>query len=154
MKIAKASEADIDMAMDLANVLDDIERGFFPTKLQSDEDLENEEVEWIDTKDRQQYERLIFGLQHLLKKGSLFRVIWGMAVVCDPANQCIDPDADTIEHHPIRQQMENALLWTLYHHQGASSPVGQPIRKLLGIGQYDRLTDEQLAAAKNFGGAA
>ena len=67
---------------------------------------------------------------------------------------CIDPDADYIEHHPKRQQMEDALLWTLYHHQGGSSHIGQPIRKLLGIGQHDRLTDEQIAEAKAFGGAA
>jgi len=106
MKMAKASPEDLDMAMDLANVLDDIERGFFPTKLQSDEDAESERVEWIDTADRQQYERLFFGLKSLLNKGSISRVIWGMAVVCDPANECIDPDADTIEHHPKRQQLD------------------------------------------------
>lgn len=154
MKMAKASSADLDMAMDVANVLDDLERGYFPTKLQSDEDAESEEIEWIDTSDRQQYQRLVFGLKHLLNKGSISRVIWGMAVVCDPSNDLVDPAADTIEHHPVRQQMEAALLWSLYHHQGGSSHIGQPIRKLLGIGQHDRLTDEQLAQAKAFGGAA
>jgi len=106
MKMAKASAADLDMAMDIANVLDDIERGFFPTKLQSDEDAESEQVEWIETAGHQQYDRLIFGLQKLLNKGSISRVIWGMAVVCDPSNECIDPDSDTIEHHPKRQQLE------------------------------------------------
>lgn len=154
MKMAKASPEDLDMAMDLANVLDDIERGFFPTKLQSDEDAESERVEWIDTADRQQYERLFFGLKSLLNKGSIYRVIWGMAVVCDPSNECIDPDADTIEHHPKRQQMEGALLWTLYHHQRGSSHIGQPIRKLLGIGQHDRMTDEQIDEATKFGRTA
>lgn len=151
MKMAKASEADIDMAIDLANALEDIERGFFPTKFQSDEDAD--EAEWIDTNDRQQYERLVFGLQKLLDKGSLFRVAFGMAVICDPKNECIDPDADCIEHHPKRQQMESALLWTLYHHQGGSSHIGQPIRKLLGIGQHERMTDEQIQQAKAFGEA-
>lgn len=151
MKMAKASPEDLDMAMDLVNVLEDIERGFFPTKLQSDEDAESERVEWIDTADRQQYERLFLGLKSLLNKGSIYRVIWGMAVVCDPANECIDPDADCIEHHPMRQQLEAAALWSLWHHQGASSVVGQPIRKLLGMGQFDRLTDEQLEQAKAFG---
>ena len=72
MKIAKASEADIDMAMDLANVLDDIERGFFPTKLQSDEDLENEAVEWIDTKDRQPQEHMIHTLGSRVKPRCCF----------------------------------------------------------------------------------
>ena len=152
MKMAKASDADIDMAMTIANILDDIDRGYFPSKLAADED--SEETEWIDTNDREQYERLIEGLQKVLAQGSIFRVIWGMAVVCDPRNECIDPDADCIEHHPKRQQMESALLWILYHHQGGSSHIGQPIRKLLGIGQHDRLTDEQIAEAKAFGGAA
>jgi hypothetical protein len=40
------------------------------------------------------------------------------------------------------------LLNVLWHHQGGSSPVGQPLRKLLGIGQFDRLTSEQLSEAK------
>jgi hypothetical protein len=154
MKMAKASEADLSMAMDLVNVLDDIERGFFPTKLQSDEDAESERVEWIDTNDRQQYERLFFGLKHLLNKGSISRVIFGMVVVCDPANKCIDPNADTIEHHPERQQMEDALFWVLYHHQGGSSHIGQPIRKLLGVDRFAHLTKIQLEQAKAFGNAA
>ncbi|WP_434033554.1 hypothetical protein [Cupriavidus sp. a3] len=40
------------------------------------------------------------------------------------------------------------LLNILWHHQGGSSPVGQPIRALLGIGRHDQLNDEQLAEAK------
>jgi hypothetical protein len=34
------------------------------------------------------------------RKGSLFRVVFGMAVVLDPRNELLDPDADTIERHP------------------------------------------------------
>jgi hypothetical protein len=40
------------------------------------------------------------------------------------------------------------LLNVLWHHQGGSSPVGQSLRKVLGIGQYAHLTDEQLSEAK------
>lgn len=40
------------------------------------------------------------------------------------------------------------LLNVLWHHQGGSSPVGQPLRKLLGIGQHDHLTEEQYSEAK------
>ena len=29
-----------------------------------------------------------------------------MAVVCDPSNELLDPEADTLEHHPIRQKLE------------------------------------------------
>lgn len=101
--MAKASDADIEMAMTMANILDDIDRGYFPSKLA---DKDSEETEWIDTDDREQYARLIEGLQKVLGQGSIFRVVWGMAVVCDPRNECIDPDADCIEHHPKRQQLE------------------------------------------------
>lgn len=148
MKMAKASEADIDMALDLIGVLDDIACGYFPNRFR---DPDSESIEWIDPTDQQQYEKLIDGLRSLLNRGSIGRVIMGMAVVCDPDNECIDPDASYIEHHPKRQMMESALLCALYHHQGGSSPVGQPIRKLLDIGQHDAMTDEQLVQAKSFG---
>ena len=150
MKMAKASPEDIGMALDLIGVLDDIERGYFPHRFS---DPDSEISEWLDFTSREQYGRLIDNLRRLLNRGSIGRVIMGMAVVCDPSNECIDPDADCIEHHPKRQQMESALLWTLWHHQGGSSHIGQPIRKLLGIGQHDRMTDEQLAQAKEFGGS-
>lgn len=44
-----------------------------------------------------------------------------------------------------------ALLWVLWHHQGLGSPVGQPIRFALGMGRFDRLSDEQLIEAKRWG---
>lgn len=151
MKMAKASKTDIDMALELISVLDDIEDGKFPYRF-SNPELES--IEWLDPDDGPQMGNLLYQLKHHLNRGSIGRVIMGMAVVSDPKNECIDPDADCIEHHPKRQQMESALLWTLYHHQGGSSHIGQPIRKLLGIGQYDRMTDEQIKQAKKFGGAA
>lgn len=46
-----------------------------------------------------------------------------------------------------------ALLWVLWHHQGGSSPVGQPIRFALGMGQHDRLSDDQVAQAKAWAGS-
>lgn len=47
------------------------------------------------------------------------------------------------------KELEAACINALYHHQGASSVVGQPIRKVLGIGQFDRLTDAQIATLKS-----
>ena len=43
-----------------------------------------------------------------------------------------------------------AIAWVLWHHQGGSSPVGQPLRFSLGMGQHDRMTDHQIAEAKRF----
>lgn len=146
MKMAKATPADIEMAMTLVTYLNDIDRGQMPDALSSDAEL----IEWLDLDDAEQTKRLLVGIRKLLDQGSISRVVWGMAAVCDPANECIDPDANTLEHHPMRVLGESALLWALYHAQGGSSPVGQPIRKLLGIGQFDHLTEQQIAQARSF----
>lgn len=50
----------------------------------------------------------------------------------------------------LPRQCQAALLWLLWHHQGGSSEIGQPIRKLLGISAHSYLTDEQVALAKSF----
>lgn len=36
------------------------------------------------------------------------------------------------------------LLWTLWHHQGSQSPVGQPIRRALVIDPHAAMTAEQI----------
>jgi hypothetical protein len=46
------------------------------------------------------------------------------------------------------------LLWVLYHHQGGSSPVGQPIRTYLGMGEHERLTPQQIRAARSWADSA
>lgn len=48
---------------------------------------------------------------------------------------------------PELDRLRALLLWTLYHHQGASSQIGQPIRAALGIGQHHNLTPEQVRIA-------
>ena len=50
----------------------------------------------------------------------------------------------------IPAQSRAALLWLLWHHQGGSSPVGQPIRQILGMDTHERMSNEQLAVAKAF----
>ena len=71
MKMAKASEADLSMAMTLANYLDAIDRGHMPDALSEDP----ESIEYLDYADREQYARLHAGLQLLLRTGSIFRVV-------------------------------------------------------------------------------
>ncbi|MDY4296789.1 MULTISPECIES: hypothetical protein [unclassified Xanthomonas] len=43
-----------------------------------------------------------------------------------------------------------ALAWVLWHHQGGSSPVGQPLRFALGMGDYDPMSESQIAEAKRY----
>lgn len=46
-----------------------------------------------------------------------------------------------------RETAEGLLLWALWHHQGSGSPVGQPIRRYLGMGQHDAMLVEQVQHA-------
>lgn len=50
------------------------------------------------------------------------------------------------------KKLRDAALWALMHHQGGSSPVGQPLRKALGIPPHADLTQEQFNAAKEAAG--
>ena len=43
-----------------------------------------------------------------------------------------------------------ALLWVLWHHQGGSSDVGQPVRFALGMGQYEKMNAHQVREAKRW----
>lgn len=43
-----------------------------------------------------------------------------------------------------------ALLWVLWHHQGGSSPVGQPIRYALGMGAHEPLSERQVQEARRW----
>ncbi|MPS35040.1 MAG: hypothetical protein E2593_07065 [Stenotrophomonas sp.] len=43
-----------------------------------------------------------------------------------------------------------AIAWVLWHHQGASSPVGQPLRFALGMGADEPLPDWRIAEAKRY----
>lgn len=42
------------------------------------------------------------------------------------------------------EDLRKAMLYVLYHHQGAHSPIGQPLRKALGIDPTAQLTTAQL----------
>ena len=51
-------------------------------------------------------------------------------------------------------ELEAVALFALYNHQGSCSRVGQPIRKRLGIGRFDRLTPDQVEKAEAIADAA
>ena len=145
--MAKANQGDIDMALTLSSFLDSIDKGFVPDAVTVD----SEKNEWLNKDDGEQCCRIVNELKSIIGHGNFFRVAYGLAVLLDPSNEVVDPEADTLEHHPKRDRMESALLWTLYHHQGGSSHIGQPIRRLLGIDPHAHLTSEQVQQAKQFG---
>lgn len=101
MKMAKASEADLNMAMDLCGALDVLGQRFVPCMPEAIELLDaDSEREPFDCDDDAQCGRALRHLLEIAERGSLSRVIWGMAVLLDPANRIVDPNADTLEHHP------------------------------------------------------
>lgn len=150
MKMAKASEQDMEAALALSRAIEDLERGSLPEGM-DDPDSETRS----DYIPRNHAADVVEHLVGMFKRASLFRVTFGMTVLLDPRNELVDPDSDTLERHPKitaaladAERYRGLLLWTLYHHQGASSYVGQPIRRALGIGQFDHLTPEQIAEGK------
>lgn len=112
MKMAKASQADLDLAMKITSALEAIERGLMPDAISEDD----EAAEWFDIDDHRDCKRV---LEHLLdesKKGSLARVTWGMFIICDEDSKILDPAVDHLALHPdlsdagqMRKERDEAL---------------------------------------------
>lgn len=43
-----------------------------------------------------------------------------------------------------------AISWVLWHHQGGSSAIGQPLRYALGMGDHEELSAQQISEAKRY----
>ena len=50
----------------------------------------------------------------------------------------------------IENDLRTVLLWMLWHHQGAGSLIGQPIRRALGMKPTECMSVAQIAEAKAF----
>jgi hypothetical protein len=98
MKLAKASKADLDMAYELVGAFNAMTNQWSPLVPRG---CEEEPEEPLDLDDPLQCYRILKYLIDLSDSASLGRVVMGAAVMLDPRNQCVDPDADTIEHHPL-----------------------------------------------------
>lgn len=99
MKMAKASAADLEMAMELCAALDSLTgRGCCVPAA-----VEQEDGEPFDRDDREQCARVLGYLLDLANRASLMRVVWGCAVMLDPLNKCVDPVSGVIELHPHAQ---------------------------------------------------
>ena len=101
IKMAKASDHDISVAMNLCNALEALTQQWSPHFPQAiakppseddDEDFDNDNPEHC--------KRALDHLLELARSASMMRVIWGAAVMLHPRNRCVDPNTDTIEHHP------------------------------------------------------
>lgn len=97
VKMAKASQADIDSVIELYQMLNAIE----DCRPASDA---------VDEFEYKGYEGCETDLDYLVRasrKGGLFRVAFGMQVLVDARNEIVDPNVNHLELHPkIRAAME------------------------------------------------
>lgn len=101
MKMARASEADLNMAMELSSALDLLGQRFLPAMPESIERLsEDDEYERFDRDDDEQCGRAMRHLLDVADRASLMRVVWGAVVMLDPRNELTNPASDVIEEHP------------------------------------------------------
>lgn len=104
MKMAKASEKDIDAAGDAMSVLHDIGSGYYPRR-----DGDDCEDTFFDADDRNHLRRFYDLMANTLDKapGWPGRVIGGMCyVIMFGRNKIVDPDADVLELHPRFAQVQ------------------------------------------------
>lgn len=105
MKMAKADEKDINAAIKLAAILDDVDRGYYMHPESEDDD--SDEPTFFDKDDLDHLRAFHDRVMACMKAapGGLFRVVWGFDTIMH--NDICDPNADTLELHPrIVQALE------------------------------------------------
>ncbi len=110
MKMARADEKDLEAALTVSRIIEDLEKGYMP----GGDDTEG--TEFFDQDDPKHCKRALDAILSAAQQGSIFRVTFGMAVVLDPRNKLLDPDADTLELHP--DHVRNAALAAQVPHKG------------------------------------
>lgn len=95
VRMAKATDADMDAAYDMANLLSELGKGYYPRR-NGDDDAPT----FFDSDDREHLEYLHQRILEIEDRGSLFRVVGGMSTLLHAPNQIVDPDSDCIELHP------------------------------------------------------
>jgi len=95
MKMAVASPREIEKAVVLAGILEDLEDGQFPRDANGDWDEDGPDR--FDEDDPDHVRAL---LERLDRIGDLWRVALGYSVLTDPKNAVINPDLSYLELHP------------------------------------------------------
>lgn len=96
MKMAKATEADLDAAMKLCSALESMAR--YRTMPMPDDDPN--ELDKFDAGNGEDCKKALSIVLELSERASLFRVVFGMAVLLDPANEIVDPVESVLQLHP------------------------------------------------------
>lgn len=102
MRMAKASQDDMDAALDLAGILEDVGNGYFPRRPSRMDGADDDDPTLFDEDDpehlRAFYDRVRYCLD--AAPGGVFRVVYGMATILDPRNEVVDQAVDHLELHP------------------------------------------------------
>jgi hypothetical protein len=110
VKMAKANAADLDGAHELAAILDNLDRGYYPAR-DGDEDAPT----YFDHEDVEHLQHLCDRLLEIARKSSLFRVAGGLATLLSDHNAVVDPAADCIELHPrLTAALADAERWRFW----------------------------------------
>lgn len=103
MKMAKASQADIDAAIELYQFLQAASNG-----RGADEVVDEFGYKGYDDLLESKSTDVEFVLR-AHERGGLFRIVWGMQVLLDPANEVVDPNLPHLELHPKHEQAQREI---------------------------------------------
>jgi len=149
MKMAKASTADMEMALKLCSALEAMDRRFFPDGAEGENDPED-----FDCDDDAHCGQALRHVLDILQGGSIGRVIWGMYVMLDPDNKVVDPDASTLEDHPetvaAMKDAERYRLLRRGQHWSVIDGIGDTLRADV----LDAAIDSAMDVPANAGGNA
>lgn len=112
MKMAKASPEEIEAGIRIVGILDSIDSGYYPLAAGVDED--DEAPTFFDEDDPAHLRHFYDQVKATLDSapGWPGRVIFGFAVIADPRNKMLDPNADTLEFHPaIKAALDAKDAW-------------------------------------------
>jgi hypothetical protein len=99
---ARATKADLDAAMILCGMIDDVDDGNFPRNFEGK--FDGGDPEYFEEDDITHLRAFHRRVTMLVRRhpAALQRVIYGMAVLCDPRNEIVDQDKDYLAPHPSK----------------------------------------------------
>lgn len=98
MKMAKASQSDLELGLAITSAIEACERGMMPAGLCEDEDADD--YEDFDRCNQRQCYEVLNHILDIAETASLARVTWGMFTLLDPENKLLDPSVDHLALHP------------------------------------------------------
>lgn len=104
MKMARASEQDLECANEVAQFIESLLKGYMPECISNDQDG----YEYFQVDDPEDCKRALEKLLEIADRGSLFRVTFGMTVLLG-ADLLLDPNDDCLAHHPQIASLLNNL---------------------------------------------